>query len=85
LAQQGPRLPAGAQLPPFAGQVLFSVPRGRRWLLAEELVSLDTVPRTMCDALSRAFAGSTGVLIAGDVNSGKTTLLQALVAALPAG
>ena len=67
----------------FHGPALVVRLRGRRRLLAEDLIALNTIPRTMWDALRTAFTGGANVLIAGEVSSGKTTLLQALLAALP--
>jgi pilus assembly protein CpaF len=57
---------------------------GRKRLERQELIDLGTIPEALLDALAAAFTGGANILIAGEVSSGKTTLLQTLLAALPA-
>lgn len=56
---------------------------GRRRLEARDLINLGTIPQSLLDALGAALAGGANVVIAGEVSSGKTTLLQSLLGSLP--
>ena len=58
--------------------------RARRVLERADLIASGTVPEALWDALAATVNGGANILIAGETSSGKTTLLQTLLAGLPA-
>lgn len=57
--------------------------RARRTIERADLIADDAIPALLWDALAAAFRGGANILVAGETSSGKTTLLQTLLASLP--
>ena len=57
--------------------------RARRTLQREDLIAWQTIPEPMWDALAALSHGGANLIISGETSSGKTTLLQTLLASLP--
>ena len=57
--------------------------RARRTIERAELIASGTIPEPLWEALAATYRGGANMLIAGETSSGKTTLLQTLLAALP--
>lgn len=57
--------------------------QARTRLSQDDLIVGGTISQAMWDALAAAFRGGANMIIAGETSSGKTTLLGALLAALP--
>lgn len=83
------RLPDGSRvaavLPPVSlgGTTLTIRKFQHRHFSADELVQVGTVTRAQLDTLRQAIEARDNVLISGGTGTGKTTLLNALVALLP--
>ncbi len=83
------RLPDGMQLnvvlPPNAvnGPVFTLCKNVKESLMLEELVCNGTLSQAMADVLQACVEGRLNIIICGGQNSGRTTLLNALCAAIP--
>jgi pilus assembly protein CpaF len=81
------RLPDGSRLSALMSVVkrpCVSIRRHRFMdLTLEDLVSLGTVDRRIASLLSAAVRARKNIVVAGAMNSGKTTLVRALAAAIP--
>jgi pilus assembly protein CpaF len=84
------RLPDGSRVaavvPPcsLGGTTLTIRKFQTRFFTAEELVRIGTMTAPVLDALRVAITGGKNILISGGTSTGKTTLLNALAAFLPA-
>ncbi len=58
--------------------------RGRHHLEIGDLIANGTVSQAFWGALSGAFRGGANIIVSGEVSSGKTTLVEVLLASLPA-
>jgi pilus assembly protein CpaF len=58
--------------------------RGRHHLEIGDLIANGTVSQAIWGALSGAFRGGANIIVSGEVSSGKTTLVEVLLASLPA-
>lgn len=71
-------------VPPASPHVVITIRRFGKLFSAEELVSMGSLPKLVLGVVNDVVAEGGNVLIAGGTNSGKTTLLNALVGQLPA-
>ena len=84
------RLPDGsrvaAALPPVSlGGTTLTIRKFQGWLFSvDELVRIGTLTDGQLDVVRRAIAARDNILISGGTGTGKTTLLNALLALLPA-
>ena len=70
--------------PPATPEVAITIRRfGRRFLTADDLVRMGSLPRSVLEAMARVASSDGNILIAGGTGSGKTTLLNAVVGLLP--
>ena len=83
------RLPTGERVNAVISPVSLTGPtltirRFPRSYTADELVDLGTMDRTMCDLLAAFVRAKLNLIISGGASTGKTTLLNALSAFIPA-
>ncbi len=85
------RLPNGMQLnavlpPSAANGPILTLHKGisQESLTLEDMVRSDTLSQSMADVLQACVEGRLNILICGTQNSGRTTLLNALCAVIPA-
>lgn len=70
--------------PPATPEVAITIRRfGRKFLTADDLVGMGSLPRSVLEAMARVASRDGNILIAGGTGSGKTTLLNAVVGLLP--
>ena len=70
--------------PPATPEVAITIRRfGRKFLTADDLVRMGSLPRSMLEAMASVASRDGNILIAGGTGSGKTTLLNAVVGLLP--
>ena len=70
-------------VPPASPHVVITIRRFGKLFSAAELVSMGSLPKSVLGVVNDVVAEGGNVLIAGGTNSGKTTLLNALVGLLP--
>ena len=70
-------------VPPASPHVVITIRRFGKLFSAAELVSMGSLPKLVLEVVNDVVAEGGNVLIAGGTNSGKTTLLNALVGLLP--
>ena len=70
--------------PPATPEVVITIRRfGTKFLTADDLVGMGSLPRSVLDAMASVASSDGNILIAGGTGSGKTTLLNAVVGLLP--
>ena len=83
------RLPNGSRVaalysPCSANGVTVTIRKFNRWFTTADLIAMGSLPASVCDTVIAAILDRRNVLISGGTGSGKSTMLNAFVAHIPA-